>query len=140
MKKILFLLLFLLCAAFANAQQTFKFGNVTMKDTASGSLNLKSGGLYTDFIYTTGDLTLYGDSGIDFRFIAQGNGITLYMDGLVTEFGPSAITLFSPMYLPQYSNSEISELSVSPGAMVINYETQEVWVYLDGQWKILDTK
>ena len=140
MKKILFLLLFVLCASFATAQQTLKFGNVTLSDTASGSLNLKSGGLYSDFISSKGNISLYNDSGEELIIQGSNNGMIIFLNENLLYMDQEGIVMFIPLYPPQFSTSEINGLLVNNGAMVLNSDTGEIWVYLQDQWKILDTK
>ena len=137
MKKILFLLLFVLCASFANSQQTFKFGNVTLKDTLSGSIKM-NGSIFIQSMETD-EIKIDGDAG-DFLIAGQGSGLLFYMSNDIIYFDSQSVTLLVPFYLAEFSTSEIGGLSVNNGAMVINSDTDEVWVYLHNEWKILDTK
>ena len=126
MKKILFLLLFLLFALFATAQHTFKFGNVTLNDTLNWSI-VFSGNLYSSLV-STSSIVIPTDEGQDFYLIGQNLGLVMYMDGNIAELYPEGFITYVPFYPPLLTTSEINSLSVSIGAMVINSDTGEVWV------------
>ena len=134
MKKIIFLLavIFTLSAGELSAQQSLRFGNVSLKDTTSGSIKHNSGGIYTDFV-TTQEIGIKADAG-DFILAGQGDGLLMYMGGNVTYTSPEGFNLFVPLYLNQYASSEIGGLTVGNGAMVIDSDTGELLIFLNDMW------
>ena len=146
MKKLLQKLFFVLFVFFSfsitglnplNAQQTLRFGNVTLKDTL-GSIKQSTGGLYTNFAKMT-DLILETDEGPEFVFGGYGLGMLMYMENNIAEFYPDGINLYVPFYPSQYNSSGINSLSVGNGALVMNTSTNELYSYLGSDWKALLT-
>jgi hypothetical protein len=134
MKKLIFLLsvFIILSAGELSAQQSLRFGNVSLKDTTSGSIKHNSGGIYTDFV-TTQEIGIKADAG-DFIIAGQGDGLLMYMGNEIVEFYSQGINVFVPLYLNQYSTSEIGGLSVNNGAMLINSDTGELLIFLNDMW------
>ncbi len=142
MKKLFFVLFFIFSFSITglnplNAQQTLRFGNVTLKDTA-GSIKQSTGGLYTEFVNAT-NLIIPGDNGFDFYIGGQGNGLFLYSENGIAEFYTEGINSYVPFYPAQYTSSAINSLSVGNGALVMNTSTDELYSYLGSDWKALLT-
>lgn len=134
MKKLIFLIsaLIILSASGLSAQQTLRFGNVSLKDTTSGSIKHKSGGIYTDFV-TTDEISIKADAG-DFIIAGQGDGIIMYMSNEIVEYSPDLVSFKVPIYISQYTSFEIGGLSVNNGAMVIDSDTGELLIFLNDTW------
>src|SRR5690606_31596910 len=98
MKKLIFLIsaFIILSASGLSAQQTLRFGNVSLKDTTSGSIKHKSGGIYTDFV-TTDEISIKADAG-DFIIAGQGDGIIMYMSNEIVEYSPDLVSFKVPIY------------------------------------------
>lgn len=142
MKKLFFVLFFIFSISITglnplNAQQTLRFGNVTLKDTA-GSIKQNTGGLYTNFAKLT-DLILSTDEGPEFVIGGHGLGMLLYMENNIGEFYPEGVNLYVPFYPSQYTSSGINSLSVGNGALVMNTSSNELYSYLGSDWKALLT-
>lgn len=135
MKKLIFLIsaFIILSASGLSAQQTLRFGNVSLKDTTSGSIKHKSGGIYTDFVNSS-TILIPGDAGFDFLISGQSNGILMALNGEISEFSPNGIKLYVPFYLNQYTSTQIGGLSVDNGAMVIDSDTGELLIFLNDTW------
>lgn len=133
MKKLIVLLavIFTLSAGELSAQQSLRFGNVSLKDT-SGSVKT-NGGIYTDFIELN-SLRLKTDIGTDLIFSGQNMGLLIFMGNNIAEFHPNGLNTFVPIYPSQYSSSEISGLSVDNGAMIIDSDTGELLIFLNDTW------
>src|SRR5690606_30092563 len=122
-----------LSASGLSAQQSIRFGNVSLKDTTSGSIKHNSGGIYTDFLNTS-NILIPGDAGFDFLISGQGDGILMALNGEIIEFSSEGINTFVPIYISQFTSSEIGGLSVSNGAMVIDSDTGELLIFLNDMW------
>jgi len=133
MKKLIVLLavIFTLSAGELSAQQSLRFGNVSLKDTL-GSIKT-SGGIYTDFVELN-SLILKTDIGSHLLLSGQNLGLLIYMENDITEFHPNGINAFVPIYPSQYSSSEIGGLSVENGAIVIDSDSGELLIFLNDMW------
>jgi hypothetical protein len=132
-----FFVIFTLSINALHAQQTLRFGNVTLKDTA-GSIKQSTGGLYTNFAKLT-DLILSTDEGPEFVIGGHGLGMLLYMENNIGEFYPEGVNLYVPFYPAQYTSSGINTVPVGNGALVMNTSTNELYSYLGSDWKALLT-